>query len=206
MILKGDEIARLLESGSTAQDPFVVAPHPDLGTLKASGSASLDLRLGTWFLSLKTARVPYLTFGAQGAGSQISKTTYVPFGNEYVLHPGKFVLCVTLEWIRLPGNLAAYVIGRSSWGRRGLVIATATGVHPGFKGCLTLELGNLGELPMAIKPGAQICQLFLHRVETQVPDSIDKSAFVGLRRPTLGTIDLDPVAEKLAAAAWGRER
>jgi dCTP deaminase len=45
---------------------------------------------------------------------------------------------VTLEWIRLPKNLAAYVTGKSSWGRRGLIPATATGVHPGFKGCLTL--------------------------------------------------------------------
>ena len=33
-----------------------------------------------------------------------------------------------------------YVIGRSSWGRRGLVIATAVEVHPGFVGCLTLEI------------------------------------------------------------------
>jgi hypothetical protein len=106
---------------------------------------------------------------------------------------------VTLEWIRLPKNLAAYVIGKSSWGRRGLIIATATGVHPGFKGCLTLELSNVGELPIAIKPGMNICQLFLHKVETE-NDELDKSLFIGLRRPTIGKLQLDPIARKLADA------
>ena len=99
----------------------------------------------------------------------------------------------------LPKNLAAYVIGKSSWGRRGLIIATATGVHPGFKGCLTLELSNVGELPIAIKPGMKICQLFFHRVETE-NEELDRSLFIGLRRPTIGKIELDPIARKLAEA------
>src|SRR5262245_18868742 len=99
----------------------------------------------------------------QEQGAQLNKTHYVRFGDKYILHPGSFVFGVTLEWLRLPGDLAAYVIGRSSWGRRGLIIATATGVHPGFKGCLTLALTNVGEIPIAIKPGMETCQLFLHR-------------------------------------------
>ncbi len=119
-----------------------------------------------------------------------------PFGKEFILQPRGFVLGVTLEWVRLPSNLAGYVIGRSSWGRRGLIIATAAGVHPGFTGCLTLELSNVGEIPIAIKPGIPICQLFLHT--TEQTDLVDKSVFVGLRRPTLGKIDLDDVAKKLA--------
>ncbi len=41
---------------------------------------------------------------------------YVPFGDGFVLHPKAFVLGVTLEWIRLPADRAAYVVGRSSWG------------------------------------------------------------------------------------------
>ena len=96
----------------------------------------------------------------------------------------------------MPTNLAGYVIGRSSWGRRGLIIATAAGVHPGYTGCLTLELTNVGEIPMAIKPGFPICQLFLH-VTSERSDFVDQSKYIGHRRPTLGRIEPDEIAEKL---------
>jgi dCTP deaminase len=129
--------------------------------------------------------------------ANLVKSHYVSFGSRFILHPRNFVLGVTLEWIRLPSDLAAYVIGRSSWGRRGLIIATAAGVHPGFTGCLTLELTNVGEIPIAIKPGMTICQLFLHDVSSK-SEEIDKSPFACSRRPRLGKITLDQVAAKLA--------
>jgi len=84
-------------------------------------------------------------------------------------------------------------------GRRGLIIATAAGVHPGFTGCLTLELTNVGEIPIAIKPGMTICQLFLHEVKSKSTE-IDKSPFACSRRPALGKVKLDKVAERLARA------
>ena len=95
--------------------------------------------------------------------------------------------------------MAGYVIGKSSLGRRGLIIATATGFHPGFSGTLTLELSNVGKVPISIKPGMKICQLFIHRVESTSHD-IDKSRFVGRRKPILGQVALDQFAERLAIA------
>lgn len=202
MILKSDQIANLLKASPEAQrDRLIVRPMPDLVKLEKSGAASMDLRLGTWFVSLRHTRCSSLkvddTPNAASNNALISKSHYVPFGTDFILQPRSFVLGVTLEWIRLPSNLAGYVIGRSSWGRRGLIIATAAGVHPGFTGCLTLELSNVGEIPIAIKPGISICQLFLHSTTVQT-DFVDKSMFVGLRRPTLGKIDSDEVAKKLA--------
>jgi dCTP deaminase len=96
--------------------------------------------------------------------------------------------------------VAGYVVGKSSLGRRGLIIATATGVHPGFTGCLTLELTNVGEIPVAIQPGMRICQLFLHRVGGRASKNVDKSTLVGLRRPQLGLYKTDKVATRLADA------
>ena len=105
-------------------------------------------------------------------------------------------MAVTLEWIRIPLNFAGNITGKSSWGRRGLIVETAPGVHPGFCGCLTLELTNVGEIPIAIKPGATICQLFIHEL-----NKLDKSApdsnFFGQRQPHLGTIKNDIFSEKL---------
>ena len=115
-----------------------------------------------------------------------------------MLQPRSFVLGVTLEWIRLPADKAAYVVGRSSWGRYGLIIATATGVHPGFTGCLTLELSNVGEIPIRVKPGTTVCQLFIHDVSRGDPGQVDRSCFTGRRKPTLGVINLDRRAQLLA--------
>ena len=89
----------------------------------------------------------------------------VPFGEELWLHPRHFVLAATLEYLRLPDDMSAYVVGRSSWGRLGLIVATAVFVHPGFRGCLTLELANEGDSPIALSPGVRVAQLTLHRLE-----------------------------------------
>jgi dCTP deaminase len=189
MILRTERIAKLLEEGEIedTHDPLVISPQPDLEKLRKSGSASIDLTLGTWFMTLRQARMSHLEAGSKKK-AQLTKTHYIAFNRKYYLHPRSFVLATTLEWVRLPGNLAAYVIGRSSWGRRGLIIATATGVHPGFTGCLTLELTNVGEIPIAIKPGDEICQLFIHTSKAWSKGSVDRSQFVGSRKPTLGTI------------------
>jgi dCTP deaminase len=198
MILKSEVISELLQAKT--DDPLIITPEPDIEKLKTAGSASVDLRLGTWFVTLRQARVPYLEVSESASGSafpQFTKTHFVPFGKKYYLHPRAFVLGTTLEWIRLPRNLAGYVIGRSTWGRRGLIIATATGVHPGYTGCLTLELTNVGELPVEIKPGMSICQIVLHWVDARA-DYTDQSVFVGQRRPVLGHVQPDPIADALA--------
>src|SRR5258708_30166625 len=59
----------------------------------------------------------------------------------------------------------AYVLGRSTWVRLGLIVATAVGIHPNFAGTLTLELRNLGEAPLSLYPGQIIAQLFFHEVQ-----------------------------------------
>lgn len=200
MIVKSDRIADLLESPDPL-DPLVVTPQPDLAALRGSGSGSVDLRLGTWFVTLRQNRSPMLdiSLGNDSAlgPNRLTRKYYVPFGKHYILHPRCFVLGVTMEWIRLPKGLAGYVVGKSSWGRRGLVIATAVGVHPGFSGCLTLEITNLGELPIKIMPGMKICQLFLHTMDT-LSSNVDQSSFVGKRMPVLGNVAPDSIAEKLA--------
>ncbi|MCP4306415.1 MAG: dCTP deaminase, partial [bacterium] len=58
------------------------------------------------------------------------------------------------------------VLGRSSWGRLGLVVATAVTVHPGFRGCLTLEIQNLGSAPIRLVAGVRIAQLMCWRAES----------------------------------------
>jgi dCTP deaminase len=202
MILKAEDIYRELTSPKDINDPLVITPMLDLDGIKNSGAASVDMRLGCWFLTFRQSRIGVFDVYEKHADipseAKLTKSHYVPFGVEFVIHPKSFVLGVTLEWLRLPSDKAAYVIGRSSWGRHGLIIATATGVHPGFTGCITLELSNVGEVPIIVKPGTTICQLFIHEVHTGDPTKIDRSSFFGRRKPTLGTIELDKTALKLS--------
>lgn len=210
MILRSEKIAEALELAPEKSDPLYIVPLPDLNKLKDEGSGSVDLRLGTWFVNPRTPRMPALEIDVgtdtdltEDAQRQLTETHYVRFGDTYYLHPHSFVLGITLEWLRIPKSLFGYVIGKSSLGRRGLVIATATGVHPGFTGCLTLELTNLGEIPIAIKPGMHVCQLCLHDASDPptARDLGDRSQFNGARKPSLGRYKLDPLASALARAA-----
>jgi dCTP deaminase len=103
---------------------------------------------------------------SQHTTDDIHERLTVPFGGELWLHPGHFVLAVTLEYLGFPDDMAAYVVSRSSWGRLGLIVATAVFVHPGFRGCLTLELVNEGDSPICLCPGLRIAQLAIHRLES----------------------------------------
>ncbi len=202
MILKAKDIYREITHPKDTTDPLVITPMLDVKGLDTSGVASIDIRLGCWFMTCRHDRIGTFDVYKNNDGipseTKLTKSHYVPFGEGFILHPKAFVLGVTLEWIRIPSNRAAYVVGRSSWGRHGLIIATATGVHPGFTGCLTLELSNIGEVPITIKPGTTICQLFIHEVREDPQKQGDMSSFIGRRKPTLGTIKLDTVARKLS--------
>jgi deoxycytidine triphosphate deaminase len=129
------------------------------------------------------------------AEARASKKYFVPFGSPFVLHPGRFVLASTLEWLKFPSDLAGYVGGKSTWARRGLIIETAAGIHPGFGGCLTLELANVGEVPIIIRPGMVICQVFVHKIDAGEVSSTGN--LLGRRRPFLGSPKDDPILDRL---------
>jgi dCTP deaminase len=132
---------------------------------------------------------------------------YVPIGDGFVLHPRHFVLGATLEYIRMPLDCAAYVVGRSTWGRRGLVIATAVGIHPGYAGNLVLELTNLGEIPLRLYPGCTIAQMFVHRFEPGESSIGDRSMFVGGTLPEPGVLrTTDRVLQRIQQLAEQRRR
>lgn len=198
MALGTSVVADMLDKGylQDANDPLIIVPQPDLKNLRDHPQASIDLRLGTWFSQSRQNRTGVLTVGS--ADFIEPATTFVPFGKSFFLHPRAFVLAITLEWICLPGNVSAYVVGKSGWGRAGLIIATAIGVHPGYKGCLTLELSNLGEMPIELRPGMAICQIFLHRVEIAEGSAVDTSVLGASRRPRFLPIPYDEFAQRLS--------
>ncbi|MBI2855027.1 MAG: dCTP deaminase [Chloroflexi bacterium] len=161
------------QQGVGAEEPgkrLTITPLLEIGRQVQKGSCSIDVRLGTHFLLQRRANIGLIEPGkAKSPADDFSVTRYVvPFGNKIVLHPKQFVLGSTLEYVRMPLDLGAYVVGRSSWGRVGLVVATAIGIHPGFRGVITFELSNLCEVPITLRPGRTIAQVFFHNIEGYV--------------------------------------
>jgi dCTP deaminase len=176
-----------------------IVPQPNLAEIEKSGEASIPLRLGRWLIALRQSSQPYFDVDTaddkKRAEARAAKSYFVPFGEEFVLHPGRFVLAASLEWLKFPATLGGYVTGKSTWARRGLIIEAAAGIHPGFSGCLTLELANVGEVPIMIRPGMQICQIFIDVVENGTV--LSGSPLSGRRRPFLGPPKVDQTFQKL---------
>lgn len=148
------------------EDPLVVTPLLDEAQV---GAASVDVRLGHQFITLKRASVTHIDPTERDRFDlRLQQTQHrirVGMNEPFVIHPGQLVLGATLEYVSMPKDLAATVEGRSSWGRLGLIIATACSVAPGFKGCITLELVNDGEVPLVLYPGVRIAQLVFHNTD-----------------------------------------
>lgn len=128
--------------------------------------SSVDIRLGTEFIILQKRAFPvfdpsdYKYYDKNIVGYQ--DRIRIGYRKCFTIHPYSLVLSSSLEYISLPKNLMCYVVGKSSWGRLGLVIATATKIDPGYKGCITLEILNLGAVPIKLYPGLPIAQLVFH--------------------------------------------
>jgi dCTP deaminase len=146
---------------------LVVAPILDAGQI---GEASIDVRLGNGFIIVQRPGTLSIRVkpGRIEAGGEFKEHLVIPYDRRVILHPGEFMLGSTLEYLCVPPDMMAYVIGKSALGRLGLIIATAVHVAPGYKGTLTLELSNVGTVPIELHPRALIAQLVFHRLEEPV--------------------------------------
>ena len=144
---------------------IVVKPKPNLD--EQLGSSSLDLRLGKEFRVFKHRKKPFVD--PLDPSTVVGMTDEIAISKKepYVIHPNEFVLASTLEWVEWSDDLAARVDGRSSLGRLGLVIhSTAGHVDAGWRGALTLELRNIGMVPILLYPKMRICQLVFEQLSS----------------------------------------
>lgn len=151
MILSDRDIKRFIREGRLRIEP--------LDEELQVQPSSVDLRLGREFRIFRHTRKSHIDPLADNV-EEYTELVRVPEGERFILHPGEFVLGCTLEWIEVPEELVARVEGRSSLGRLALLVhATAGFIDAGFRGRITLELSNVGKMPIALHPGMRICQL-----------------------------------------------
>ncbi|MDO3401371.1 dCTP deaminase [Mycolicibacterium neoaurum] len=143
---------------------LVVSPIVDRAQI---GTTTVDLRLGTEWEAMRAYRFDAVDPGAESAATnELLQASVEEFRltagqrRGLVLHPGELLLALTLEYLSLPDDLWGMLEGRSTWARQGLQVHAAAGmVDCGFSGYLTLELQNMGRIPLVLYPGLRVAQM-----------------------------------------------
>ncbi|MCM1101206.1 MAG: dCTP deaminase [Clostridium sp.] len=174
MILSDKTIRSLMEEGTLVINP--VEPQQ-------IQPASIDIRLGNTFSIVEDSSSGIVTLDRQIVYKEIR-------AERYLLLPGQFVLATTMEYIKLPDDLTAFVEGRSSLGRMGLFIQNAGWVDPGFEGEITLELYNANRCAIELQSGRRIGQLVFARMDRAAANPYS-GKYQGQRGATGSKIYLD---------------
>ena len=158
--------------------------------------SSIDMRLGDEFKVFKVIREPYIDPKDEDDLASYMESMTVKEGEAFIIHPNEFALATTLEYVKIPDDLVARVEGRSSMGRLGLTMHVTAGfIDPGFEGKITLEISNIGSMPVALYPGQRVCQLVFETMTTPSelpyghPDR--NSKYMGQTRPESSRVKLD---------------
>lgn len=92
---------------------------------------------------------------------QLSSVTESVKSDEYVIGAGDFVLCRSVEYFRIPRNVTALVLGKSTYARCGLH-CLVTPLEPAWEGHVTIELANLTQSPIRIYANEGIAQVLFY--------------------------------------------
>ena len=147
MKISGDTIKKLLSEGQ------LIRGGADL--LDQVGPNSIDVKLGRGFKRLRPPRSGVIDFSQQQEYEDIPEND----DGSIVLPSHSFALGTTAEYIDLPADICARIDGRSSRARLGLVVQTAGTINAGMQGNITLELTNLCDYPIRLRPGDSVARI-----------------------------------------------
>lgn len=168
MVLSQAQIIENIESGKLE---FI--PPIDENQI---GPTSIDLRLGFNFFKIQNIK-----------GLTLSIETGIPDGlwvekileekdefgkpERYYLDSGEFVVARTLEIVKIPTHLVAFVEGRSTYARMGVSVhQAAPWIHPGFNNDIKLEMMNNGPARIELTPKMERpCQLTFFELTSEIP-------------------------------------
>lgn len=82
-------------------------------------------------------------------------------GDVCIVPPNSFALARTIEYFKMPRDVLAICLGKSTYARCGIIV-NVTPFEPGFEGHITIEISNTTPLPAKIYANEGIAQvLFL---------------------------------------------
>lgn len=171
MVLADVDIRARIKNGSIGVSPY------DSSNVEP---ASLDLTLGDDFVKLSSLppKEQWADRLAEGPKS-VSLTDDSKDPDELITHktieerpvllqPGDLMLATTREYVDVPNDLTAQVLGRSSLGRLGVSVHQTAGfIDPGFSGEITLELSNNGPVAVELEEGLRVCQIVFNELSQE---------------------------------------
>ncbi len=164
MIFSDNDIRAAIADGRIS-----ITPIPDLDV--ALGTCSIDLTLSREFKVFNHSSVAYVDLKNPNVTDGLMQDYIVPENEPFIMQPGDFVLAITNESLEIADDLIGRIEGRSSLGRLGIIVhGTASVFDAGWRGRPVMELGNLGNVPVALYPGMRICAFTFEELKS--PTSI----------------------------------
>src|ERR1700745_4015206 len=161
MVLSHVDIRRYLTEGKIKITPALPPEQ--------FGSCSVDFRLGQEFSVFEHSRHALIDLREKTAIQDLMRTITCPEGEPFILQPGEFALAISQETLELDDDVLGRLEGRSSLGRIGIIVHGTAGLFdPGWRGKETLELSNLGRMPVALYPGMRICSFTFEQLSSRV--------------------------------------
>jgi len=107
-----------------------------------------------------------------------------------IIPPNSFALGHSVEWIKMPRNVLALCLGKSTYARCGIVV-NVTPLEPEWEGNITIEISNTTPLPAKIYCNEGIAQLvfFMGEREPEVSYADRKGKYQGQTGVTLPKVE-----------------
>lgn len=178
MILPDHEIRSAIADGRLGFTPTLLDEQ--------IGPASIDLRLSNTFRVFRPGRITVID-PRSGIPPEYLETLTLDADTPFVLHAGEFVLAATVEYVKIPDDLAGRVEGKSTLARFGILVHSAGYVDPGYEGVLTLEISNRLEIAVQLYPGMYICQIAIEKLSSAAAcpyHARPRALYLGDRGPT----------------------
>jgi dCTP deaminase len=83
---------------------------------------------------------------------------------ECIIPPNSFALARSVEYFRIPRNILAFCIGKSTYARCGIIV-NVTPFEPEWEGYVTIEISNTTPLPAKIYADEGIAQIIFFQGE-----------------------------------------
>lgn len=193
MFLSDKDIHAAVKNGEITLEPF---------EQKRLQPATYDIRLGNTFI-VNDAHSTKAIDPVKGVFPQ-TQTIEVKDGDEFVLHPGVSILGYSKEKFGSDHYLIE-VNGKSSLARIGLIVHnSASIVNPGHVLNIALELCNLNNVPIVLRPGMEIAQLSFSTLSSGTKKSYKqtgryhKNNFLGYVPPKSGPLARKKASKKAA--------
>jgi dCTP deaminase len=106
-------------------------------------------------------------------------------GDVCIIPPNSFALARTVEYFRIPRNILALCLGKSTYARCGIIV-NLTPFEPEWEGHVTIEISNTTPLPAKIYSNEGIAQvLFFEGEQPEVSYADRKGKYQAQRGITL---------------------